>query len=315
MGNSDNLEKLKGTDQAFNRLIDDARLAAATPFNVLMFGETGTGKTLIAEGIHQASNRASKEFVTVDLGLMHQETQDAELFGYVGGAFTGAGTKGRKGLFVEADGGTVFFDEVGDASPATQSKLLRLLQERMIRPMGSNKESQVDIRVIAATNRNLKQMIEDGTFREDLYFRLKVIVLNVPSLVDRGRDSFDRLTDLFLMNNAMDKTPLTIEDGARDFLWEYPLGWPGNIRELEATIQRLIALCENSVITRDIADVIIERQVALDEKPATKRAHTTLREARHVAGKKQILQALKQSNGNRKEAAQELDVSPPSVPI
>lgn len=304
--------ELIGSDPDFLRVIEDARLAAATPFTVLLTGETGTGKSLIARGIHEASDRSSKSFVLIDLGLLPKETQDAELFGYVRGAFTGASDKGRDGLLAAADKGTVLFDEVGDASAATQSKLLRLLQERKIRRMGSNDEISLDIRVIAATNRKINEMTQKGRFRADLYYRLKVIVLNIPPLRDRSRSDFESLTDHFLKKHAISGRDISIDAGVRDFLWEYPARWPGNVRELEATIQRLIALSESDKITRPIAQQIIDRQVTPEERfqiESNRARRETLQYARDSAEKQQIEETLRKYAGSRTRVASELEMS------
>jgi len=309
---TDPFSELIGTDDRFIQAIEDAKRAAQTDFNVLIFGETGTGKSLIANGIHKASNRRNAKFISIDLGLLPQETQDAELFGYLPGAFTGASTKGREGLVAESDGGTLFFDEVGDASKATQSKLLRLLQERTFRKMGSNKETELDIRIIAATNQNIKRMMQDGEFRADLYYRLKVIVINIPPLIARGRKDFDLLTDHFLQKYRLNERDITLHEGTRDFLWEYPLRWPGNVRELEATIQRLIALSESDGITRNTAEQIIQRQVTPDERQLVegkKQKRETLQDARDIAEKRQIQEVLRKYSGNRKKTANELGKS------
>lgn len=308
----DPFSELIGNDDRFLQVIEDAKRAAQTDFNVLIFGETGTGKSLIANGIHIASNRRDARFISIDLGLLPQETQDAELFGYDPGAFTGASKKGREGLVAESNGGTLFFDEVGDASIATQSKLLRLLQERTIRKMGSNKETALDIRIIAATNQNMKRMMQDGEFRADLYYRLKVIVINIPPLIARGRRDFDLLIDHFLQKHSSSERDVTLDTGARDFLWEYPLRWPGNVRELEATIQRLIALSGSNKITRKTAEQIIQRQVTPDERQlieGKKQKRETLQDAREIAEKKQLQEVLRKYSGNRKKAADELEKS------
>src|SRR5919106_6306005 len=206
---------------------------------VLVTGESGTGKELVARAIHDLSPRAEKPFVSVNCGAFTETLLESELFGYVKGSFTGA-TSNRKGLFEAANRGTIFLDEIGEMSPAMQVKLLRVLQERKVRPVGATEETVVDTRVIAATNRDLASMVSDGTFREDLYYRISVIPIELPPLRDRLED-VSELVEHFIQKFAAGVgRNLTISDAAVRLLEQYV--WPGNVRELEHTIERAVAL-------------------------------------------------------------------------
>src|SRR6266576_1836253 len=206
---------------------------------VLVTGESGTGKELVARAIHDLGPRAEKPFVSVNCGAFTETLLESELFGYVKGSFTGANTN-RKGLFEAANLGTIFLDEIGEMSPAMQVKLLRVLQERKLRPVGATEETSVDTRVIAATNRDLGSMVKEGTFREDLFYRISVIPIELPPLRDRVED-ISELTTHFANKfcNQAGRT-LSISDKTIQLLENY--AWPGNVRELEHTIERAVAL-------------------------------------------------------------------------
>ena len=222
--------------QALYQMIDTV---SQVPSTVLVTGESGTGKELVARAIHDLSPRAEKPFVSINCGAFTETLLESELFGYVEGAFTGA-TAHRKGLFEAANSGTIFLDEIGEMSPAMQVKLLRVLQERKLRPVGATDETQVDTRVIAATNRDLAGMVKDGTFREDLYYRISVIPIELPSLRERSED-IPELAEHFVNKFcAQTGRTLKITDSALRLLENYT--WPGNVRELEHTIERAVAL-------------------------------------------------------------------------
>jgi len=223
------------------------RRSAATDLSILITGETGTGKELFARAAHRASHRRQKPFIAVNCAAIPEQLFEAELFGHARGAFTGADGK-RSGRFVSADGGTLFLDEIGDLPLAAQAKLLRVLEHGTVSPLGSDAELHVDVRVIAATHRNLDEMVAKGQFRADLYFRLAVVALELPALRDRG-DDFDLLIDRALVS-ARKKTgfPVTgVDDGAREALRNHP--WPGNVRELAHRLERACVLAGDGPIT------------------------------------------------------------------
>jgi DNA-binding NtrC family response regulator len=214
---------------------------------VLIEGESGTGKELIAAALHRHSGRAADRFVAVDCGSLTDTLLESELFGYVRGAFTGAVGE-KKGLFEEASGGTIFLDEIGDIGPPMQAKLLRVLQEYEIKRVGGQEWIKVDVRVVAATNRSLEQLVQSGVFREDLFYRLKVVTITLPPLRDR-REDIPLLAEHFLRRYAErnGKAISHLTDEAMTLLVDYP--WPGNIRELEHCIERAVALASGQVLT------------------------------------------------------------------
>ena len=222
---------------------------ARTTSTVLISGESGTGKELIARAIHYASPRSSHYFLSVNCGAMPENLLESELFGHERGAFTGA-VREKKGLFQEADHGTLFLDEIGDTTPPMQVKLLRVLQDKRIRRVGGNREEPVDVRIIAATNRDLEERIAEGHFREDLYYRINVIPISLPPLRKRLED-ISPLVDFFIKkySEEMDLVPKSISKSALDLLENY--GWPGNVRELENTIERALALSTDNELTVD----------------------------------------------------------------
>jgi len=215
---------------------------------VLIRGESGTGKELIARSIHKNSPRSNNIFQAVNCAAINENLLESELFGHQKGSFTGAFAD-KKGLFEIADGGTLFLDEIGELDISLQAKLLRALQEKQIRRVGGTKEIEVDVRVVAATNRDLLKMTEDGRFREDLYYRLNVLSLEVPPLRDRASD-IPLLIGYFVKKHTKNtKREISIEKDAEKVLLEY--GYPGNVRQLESAIERAILLCEDDTITRD----------------------------------------------------------------
>lgn len=233
-------QNLIGSTPPMKALFDSMELAAPAASTVLIFGETGTGKELVARAIHYNSPRKEGSFVTVNCGAIPETLMEAELFGYRRGAFTGADTD-RKGKFEAADGGTLFLDEVGEIPLALQPKILRVLQSGEVDRLGSDRPVRVDVRIVAATHRDLERLASDGGFREDLYYRLAVIPLMVPPLRDR-RDDIPLLADHFLrrMQDKTGRAGLRIPPEAFSLFDRYP--WPGNVRELENTIERLVVL-------------------------------------------------------------------------
>jgi DNA-binding NtrC family response regulator len=225
-----------------------ARVAPG-PSTVLILGESGTGKELVARAIHQHSPRARKPFVALDCTSLPETLLESELFGHVRGAFTGA-VNDNPGLFAEADGGTMFLDEIGDVAPALQAKLLRVLQEHQVRPVGGMQWRTVDVRVLAATNRDLAAMVAAGRFREDLYYRLKVVAIHLPPLRER-RDDIPLLVDHLVRRAAQqcNKAVTGVSEGALALLRTYH--WPGNIRELAHVLERSVALAQRDVLSID----------------------------------------------------------------
>jgi two-component system response regulator PilR (NtrC family) len=234
------LENIIGDSPAIEKLKNTIRTVAPTVSTVLIYGESGTGKELVARAVHSCSPRASEPFVSINCGAFPETLLESELFGYVKGAFTGA-SQNKRGLFEVASGGTIFLDEIGEMSVSMQVKLLRVLQERSIRPVGGTQETAVDVRVIAATNRDLREMIANNTFREDLYYRVSVIPIQVPSLRER-REDVELLANHFLKKYAAaaQKSILRIRPESLEALRAFE--WPGNVRQLENTIERAVAM-------------------------------------------------------------------------
>ncbi len=233
--------------KAVQQILELIARVAQTDTSVLIDGESGTGKELVARAIHEQSKRADKPFVVVNCGAMPETLLESELFGHVRGAFTGA-TSDKKGLFEVANGGTIFLDEIGETSLTTQVKLLRFLQEGEIKPVGSNDVLHLDVRVLTATNRDLESMVEEGTFRQDLFYRLNVIQITVPPLRERREDVLP-LAEFFVKKYArrVHKTVLGFDREAARLLLRYH--WPGNVRQLENVVERAVALCSSDTIT------------------------------------------------------------------
>src|SRR5579863_8764010 len=234
------LDHMIGTSPKMRAIFELIQNIAPQPSRVLITGESGTGKELVARAIHENSTRAKNPFITINCGAFPETLLESELFGYMRGAFTGA-NENRRGLFQAAHGGTLFMDEIGNMSVTMQVKLYRVLQEGKVRPIGSNEETSVDVRVIAATNKDLEKEIAEGRFREDLFYRLSVIPIHLPALRDR-RDDIPLLARSFLDRfvKSMSKHVEGIEPEAMRRLEVYD--WPGNVRELENTIERAVAL-------------------------------------------------------------------------
>jgi len=290
--------------QELYTLLDKIRNSEST---VLVQGENGTGKELIARAIHFNSPRKDAHFVTVNCSAFNENLLDSELFGHVKGSFTGA-IKDKKGLFEAADKGTLFLDEIGDMSPTMQVKLLRVLQEGTLIPVGGTETRRVDVRVVAATNKDLKEMIEMGTFREDLYYRINVINLIVPPLRDRKED-IPLLMDHFLTQGCKEKSlPLKVlGKRAIEKIFDYP--WPGNIRELENEIERLIVLSGDEL--RISADLLSQRirQYGEDSKVQGVRVAGKLKDALEELEKTMIREGLRRTNWNKSRLAKELGIS------
>jgi len=244
------LPEIVGTAPSMQEVYRLVRLAAPRPTTVLLVGETGTGKEVIAKAIHKLSRRASGPFVRVNCGALHENLLESELFGHIKGSFTGA-VSDKVGRFEAAHGGTIFLDEINSTSPQLQLKLLRVLQERELERVGDSKTIRVDVRVIAATNASLEDLVEEGLFREDLYFRLNVIPVVLPPLRER-REDVAPLAQFFLRRYGdMHKCPVPeLTSAVVEVLQAHD--WPGNVRELENTLERLVVLSEGGDIRPDM---------------------------------------------------------------
>ncbi|MBI3785630.1 MAG: sigma-54-dependent Fis family transcriptional regulator, partial [Deltaproteobacteria bacterium] len=277
-----------------------ARVAPG-PSTVLILGESGTGKEMVARAIHQHSRRHDKQFVAVDCAALPETLLESELFGYVRGAFTGA-LRDAPGLFVESDGGSIFLDEIGDTTPALQAKLLRVLQERQVRPVGGTQWRAVDVRIIAATNRDLGAMVADGRFREDLYYRLKVVTIPLPPLRER-RDDIPLLVDHLVQRAArqFNKRVVGVSEEALALLCSYD--WPGNVRELAHALERSVALAQHEVIGLEDLPLELRRPAPADRADLLQGA-PTLEELKE----RYIRRVVEENGGNISRSAAILGV-------
>ena len=295
--------ELIGNHPSMKQLWKEILKTAPTNATVLIHGESGTGKELIARAIHSQSLRAKETFVQVNCAAIPEELIESELFGHEKGAFTGA-TERKSGKFDQADGGTIFLDEVGDMSLKTQSKVLRVLEEGEVQRVGSNKISKVDVRVIAATNKDLKKEIGEGRFRDDLYFRLNVVPIFSPPLRDKKEDILP-LVEYFCHNFAEEnnfKLKRFSEEALQAMM---TLPWKGNVRELKNVVERLLIMTEAEVIEkRDLPDQI--RGETKPQLPDTSKIKT-LKDFRELAEKDFILARLEKNNWNISQTAREID--------
>lgn len=285
---------LEGESEAARQLYNYVGLVAPTPMSVLINGASGTGKEYVAHRIHQLSKRADKPFIAIDCGSIPKELAASEFFGHVKGSFTGA-LNDKTGAFVEANGGTLFLDEIGNLSYEVQIQLLRALQERRIRPVGSSKEIEVDVRLISATNENLQQAIEKGNFREDLYHRINEFTLRMPALKERQEDIL-LFANFFLdqANRELDRRLTGFDAAASQALQTY--SWPGNLRQLKNIVKRATLLAQSNFIT--LAELGYELQ-----EPVRSAGTQTFSLHDEAAEKKRILEALKQTGNNKSKAA------------
>lgn len=295
-GTSYSSDYLEGESDAAKQLYNYVKLVAPTTMSVLINGASGTGKEYVAHRIHQLSKRADQPFVAIDCGSIPKELAASEFFGHVKGAFTGALTD-KTGAFVAANGGTIFLDEIGNLSYEVQIQLLRTLQERKIRPVGSNKEVIVDIRLVSATNENLEQAIEKGTFREDLYHRINEFTLRMPQLKDRREDIL-LFANFFLdqANRELDKHLIGFDEKACRALLNYQ--WPGNLRQMKNIVRRATLLAQGKFITMDELSEL-HAQAATPQGMPLRNEETE---------KQQIIEALKQTGYNKSRAAQLLGI-------
>ncbi len=252
-----------GESEEIKKTLAEVKKIANAKSNVLILGETGTGKELIARAIHYNSNRSSMPFIPINCSAIPENLLESELFGHVKGAFTGA-VISKKGLFEEANGGTVFLDEIADLSLRLQAKLLRVLEDQEIRPVGGNQSHKINIRFIAATNRDIVQEVLQGRFREDLYYRINVILIKLPPLRNRSND-IELLTRYFIQkySTEMGRPVREISDGAMQRLLSYH--WPGNVRELQNIIERAVLISEGVVITeKDLPETLKDKGMLLN---------------------------------------------------
>ncbi len=294
------------TSEAMIEVLEVMERAAAFKSTVLITGESGTGKEVLARAVHDQSPRRSQAFVAVNCGAIPENLLESELFGHAKGAFTGA-DRAHRGLFAEADGGTLFLDEIGELPPSLQVKLLRVLQEEEIRPVGETKPRSVDVRVIAATARDLDAEVREGRFREDLFYRLDVVRLRVPPLRERPKD-VPLLLDHFLarFRDSLGKPVRTVSDEALERLVGYR--WPGNVRELENVIERAVILADGD--TLGVAQLPDSLTRSEDAGPARSGpVDLRLKVARRAAEIEVIERALEATGGNRAQAARLLDIS------
>ncbi len=295
-------EGMLGTGQKTQEMFSAIRKVATTEAPVLLLGESGTGKEKAALAVHCRSPRSGGPFIAINCGAIPETLIESELFGHEKGAFTGAHVQ-RKGRIETADGGTLFLDEIGELPAPLQVKFLRFLQEQRFTRVGGREEIKTNVRVIAATNANLKSNIQDGKFREDLFYRLAVVTINLPPLRERGEDA-KLLAQIFLQRFATEngKTNLTFQPEALRALTRHT--WPGNIRELENRVKRAVIMADNKRITS--ADLELTQEAG-GERP------TTLKEAREAVEREMIQQVLQRHAGKVSSAAIELGISRPTL--
>lgn len=286
---------------SMRKLFSELEAVAETGTTVLITGETGSGKELLARTIHLHSPRKNKPFVAINCGAFPETLLESELFGYKKGAFTGA-DRDKPGRFALAEGGTLFLDEIGEISPAMQVRLLRVLQERMYEPLGAVQSVRSNVRILAATHRDLEAMVREGKFRQDLFYRINVIRLELPPLRER-REDIPFLIEHFIrrFNVSMNRNVSGISSGALKILAQ--MEWPGNIRELENVIERSMVFCHDSIIkVADLPDSFAEKEILTHSAPGM------IRNAVNVSEYQAILEALNATGGNRRKAAKLLGI-------
>ncbi len=303
LGEKFDFGNLIGASRPMRELFETLALVAPSDATVLITGESGTGKELVAGAVHHNSPRSGGPFVKVNCAALHENLLESELFGHEKGAFTGAAEQ-RKGRFELADKGTLFLDEIGDMSPTTQAKILRVLQEGEFERLGGTRTIKVDVRLLAATHKDLQQMVDEGSFRQDLFFRLSVVPLELPPLRERAED-IPTLAGHFLAKySAKNRKDIRgLHPEALDALLAYP--WPGNIRELENTLERAVILCLGEQIGLRELPVAVRAATESNERPFALRPGHTLKEM-----EKDLIRAtLAQTDGNRTRAAEILGIS------
>ena len=325
LGNIDALRGLKAENRALRRMVggeqgifhfDSPKMAeverlvarvAVTDSTVLITGESGTGKGVVARSIHEQSPRSEAPFIPINCGAIPENLLESELFGHTKGAFTGA-DRARKGLFSQADRGTLFLDEIGEMPLHMQAKLLHVIEDKEVRPLGGEQARRIDTRIVAATNRDLLDQVRQGKFREDLYFRLSKFVIAIPPLRER-QDDISRLIRYVMQNIAgAGKTPLGLDPVAEEILAEYP--WPGNVRELENVINRAYILADGGRIKlSDLPPDIARQMPAADNgSSAIRLAGGSLRDQMRRMEADVIFRALEECGGDRRQAAQRLEI-------
>lgn len=301
--NSGRLDELIGSSPEMNKIFAVIRKVADSDISVLVFGESGTGKELIARSIYNQSARSDKAFIAINCGAIPETLLEAELFGHEKGAFTGAHVQ-RKGKVEYAEGGTLFLDEIGELPPLLQVKLLRFLQERVIERIGGRENIEVDVRVIAATQKNLKERLGSGEFREDLYYRLSVVTIDVPPLRSRGNDIL-LLANYFKNKSCkeMNQPAAKFDAGAIQALQEYD--WPGNVRELENRIKRAVVMGEGSIIRAQDLDLSCGVQSSEEKQ--------TLKDVREKMEREFVGKALAKNQWNVAHTAEAIGVTRPTL--
>ncbi|OIO60545.1 MAG: transcriptional regulator [Verrucomicrobia bacterium CG_4_10_14_3_um_filter_43_23] len=303
-------QEIVGHSKPLLQVIDEVKRVAPSKASVLLYGETGTGKELFAQMIHQNSPRARASFTPVHCASLSSNLLESELFGYEKGAFTGAAQR-RTGRFEAANGGTLFLDEIGEIDASTQVKLLRFLETRMVERLGGNKPIPVDVRLICATNRNLEEMVKEGTFREDLYYRLNVVNITLPPLRARKADIpilVHHYIDRFSKENYL--KPVPISSSALNILTHYY--WPGNIRELRNFCENIVVMHQGGELTeRDLPPRFLQKEIPTNNKTEKSTQNTHSPHTLSVAENEKDLvkQALIESRGNKTEAAKRLGIS------
>ena len=299
-----------GKSSTVQRVLSVARRVAGVDSTVLITGESGTGKELVARGIQQLSDRKNKPFVTINCGAIPEQLLESEFFGVVRGAFTGA-ERDRRGLFGEAHGGTIFLDEIGELPVALQVKLLRVLQEREIRPVGASLAEKIDVRIIAATSKNLHNEVHSGKFRSDLLYRLNVVELHLPPLRERGLD-LTLLAQHFLQlaREKIGNPGLRFSRDALDYMIKY--SWPGNVRELENCIEYAAIYCDGENILADHFPERLRESSAHISVP-TGSHDLSLKHGKAILEERYIRLALEKTEGNKTKAAEILELSYPTL--
>lgn len=298
----DNFQSIVGNSPVMQQVLDLASSAAQSDAPLVIYGESGTGKEIIANAIHHASQRRDESFIKVNCAALNENLLESELFGHVKGAFTGA-EYNRVGRFEAASGGCIFLDEIGDLPMTTQTKLLRVLQEKEIERVGDHRPVKIDVRIIAATHKDLQKLIAQGTFREDLYYRIGVIPIHLPPLRDRTSD-IPPLVESFIKNigERTEKPINGISRSALELLMEY--SWPGNVRELINAIEYAFVLCPGELI--QVKD--LPSHLRPGTSPKTRGSKSVLEEG-NAAGRQRLIEALEKSGGNQTKAARILGVS------
>jgi len=299
-------DEIASTSHAMEEVLNLAGRVAGSNATVLLRGESGTGKELIAKAVHYHSPRANQPFIKVNCAALPETLLESELFGHEKGSFTGAAAK-RIGRFEAADKGTIFLDEIGDIAPGVQVKLLRVLQEKEFERLGGNQTIKSDVRVIAATNRDLEKAMKEGTFREDLYYRLNVVSVVIPPLRERKEDVPALLEHFIKKYGAENRKKISgVTAEARDVLMRY--SYPGNVRELENIVERAVVLVKGKTITS--ADLPLHlRTAGSEEKICVKKSEGALTETLDTLERGLILEALKESGGVQTKAAEKLGIS------